>query len=113
VYYVGLLAGRNDMALLQATGVGRDINRHYYDHDEIVRELQSPIVQDHIALIRFRNAHPAFDGNFRATLKSETKLTLHWHANDGDAILDIDFATLNFSITATGTTAAPTFSSFN
>ncbi|MGP1664838.1 MAG: hypothetical protein ACTS5I_02775, partial [Rhodanobacter sp.] len=29
VYYVGLLAGRNDMNLLQRSGVGRDINRHY------------------------------------------------------------------------------------
>ena len=32
VYYVGLLAGENDMALLARTGVGRDINRHHYTH---------------------------------------------------------------------------------
>ena len=30
IYYVGLLAGGNDMELLRRTGVGRDINRHYY-----------------------------------------------------------------------------------
>ena len=30
VYYVGLLAGTNDMELLARTQVGRDINRHYY-----------------------------------------------------------------------------------
>ena len=30
VYYVGLLAGTNDMDLLARTKVGRDINRHYY-----------------------------------------------------------------------------------
>ena len=30
IYYVGLLAGGNDMDLLRRTGVGRDINRHYY-----------------------------------------------------------------------------------
>jgi sucrose phosphorylase len=30
VYYVGLLGGENDMELLARTGVGRDINRHYY-----------------------------------------------------------------------------------
>jgi sucrose phosphorylase len=29
VYYVGLLAGENDMSLLAKTGIGRDINRHY------------------------------------------------------------------------------------
>ena len=32
VYYVGLLAGTNDMELLARTKVGRDINRHYYTH---------------------------------------------------------------------------------
>ena len=30
IYYVGLLAGGNDIELLRRTGVGRDINRHYY-----------------------------------------------------------------------------------
>jgi len=35
VYYVGLLAGANDMDLLAKTGVGRDINRHYYKREEI------------------------------------------------------------------------------
>ena len=33
IYYVGLLAGSNDMDLLRRTGVGRDINRHYYTAD--------------------------------------------------------------------------------
>ena len=35
VYYVGLLAGANDLDLLRRTGVGRDINRHYYSRREI------------------------------------------------------------------------------
>ena len=35
VYYVGLLAGCNDVELLRRTGVGRDINRHYYTADEL------------------------------------------------------------------------------
>jgi sucrose phosphorylase len=30
VYYVGLLAGSNDMELLARSGVGRDVNRHHY-----------------------------------------------------------------------------------
>ena len=30
VYYVGLLGGTNDVELLARTGVGHDINRHYY-----------------------------------------------------------------------------------
>lgn len=39
VYYVGLFAGRNDVDLLRATGVGRDVNRHHYTPDEIAAEL--------------------------------------------------------------------------
>jgi sucrose phosphorylase len=37
VYYVGLLGGRNDVELLQRTGVGRDINRHRFTPDEVTR----------------------------------------------------------------------------
>jgi len=39
VYYVGLLAGRNDMDLLARTGTGRDVNRHHYSDAEIARDL--------------------------------------------------------------------------
>src|SRR5438552_2413060 len=35
VYYTGLFGGVNDMELLARTGVGRDINRHYYTAGEI------------------------------------------------------------------------------
>ena len=37
VYYVGALAGKNDMELLRKTNNGRDINRHYYSTAEIER----------------------------------------------------------------------------
>ena len=56
VYYVGLLAGGNDMELLRRTGVGRDINRHYYTPDEVQQQLKRPVVQKLLALLRFRNA---------------------------------------------------------
>jgi len=64
VYYAGLLAGRNDMELLRQTGVGRDINRGYYTAAAVNDELRRPVVQALLGLIRFRNAHPAFDGVF-------------------------------------------------
>ena len=44
VYYVGLLAGRNDMELLRRTGVGRDVNRHHYTAAEVNDELRRPVV---------------------------------------------------------------------
>ncbi len=65
VYYVGLLAGSNDVDLLQATGVGRDINRHYYTDTEVAGDLERPVVQNLLALLRLRNTHPAFQGTWQ------------------------------------------------
>ena len=45
VYYVGLLAGTNDMELLARTQVGRDINRHYYTSSELRSALADPVVR--------------------------------------------------------------------
>ena len=78
VYYVGLLAGRNDMELLARTRVGRDINRHYYRTDEIRRALGAPVSEALIELIRLRNSHPAFDGEFSALAADDGELRLRW-----------------------------------
>lgn len=47
---LALLAGGNDMGLLERTGIGRDINRHYYTPAEIAAELERPVVQTLLAL---------------------------------------------------------------
>ncbi|MEO1202112.1 MAG: sucrose phosphorylase, partial [Pseudomonadota bacterium] len=62
VYYMGLFASHNDEQLLERTSAGRDVNRHFYSHEEIDERLRAPVVKSLAALIRFRNAHPAFDG---------------------------------------------------
>lgn len=64
VYYVGLMAGKNDLALLEETKVGRNINRHYYTLEEIEKDVQTDVVQKLIRLMEFRNEHPAFSGDF-------------------------------------------------
>ena len=61
---MGLLAGRNDLKLLEETKVGRNINRHYYDAEEVGREVERPVVKKLLSLMKFRNTHPAFDGDF-------------------------------------------------
>ena len=78
VYYVGLLAGENDMALLERSGVGRDINRHHYSRAEIDAAQQRPVVQDLIDLIRLRNRHPAFGGAFDLQASDDDRLALRW-----------------------------------
>ncbi len=94
VYYVGLLAGRNDMALLQRTGVGRDINRQYFDAGQLDEAVQTPVVQRLLELIRWRNAHPAFGGRFELLPGQGATLALRWTHADQWAELTVDMATL-------------------
>jgi sucrose phosphorylase len=94
VYYVGLLAGENDMALLSRTGVGRDINRSHFSREEIDAALQRPVVQRLLALIRLRNQHPAFGGRFELRESRPTVLSMAWQAGDDEVSLEVDFGTL-------------------
>ena len=62
VYYVGLLAGANDLVLVESTRQGRDINRHYYTAAEVAAEVARPVVQMLRRLMVFRNERTAFGG---------------------------------------------------
>ena len=102
VYYVGLLAGSNDLELLERTGVGRDINRHHYTPAELQAALERPVVRALLALIRFRNSHPAFDGAFAlGEDDGPGRLTLRWTADDERAELSVDLASAAFTVTFT------------
>ena len=92
VYYVGLLAGPNDLGLLARTQVGRDINRHYYSAQEIEANLRRPVVSKLIELIRLRNRHPAFGGEFELHETGDAALALGWR-NDVEFVrLRVDFS---------------------
>jgi sucrose phosphorylase len=106
VYYVGLLAGGNDMDLLAQTGVGRDINRHHYTRDEITRDLARPVVAALINLIRFRNSHPAFCGTVDVG-GDESAVTLTWRHDDHTASLSADFTRCHATLTWTGLDGEP------
>ena len=95
VYYVGLLAGENDMALLATSGVGRDINRHRYNAEEITEALQKPVVQALLRLIRLRNSHAAFEGAFTMAHEGDSKLTLRWALGGEWIQLNADFAAVS------------------
>ncbi len=102
VYYVGLLAGENDLELLHRTGVGRDINRHHYTAAELEAALARPVVRALTSLIWFRNTHPAFGGDF-AVGDDDTagQVTLRWAAGDEVAELFADLASAAFAVTFT------------
>jgi sucrose phosphorylase len=102
IYYVGLLAGTNDVELLRRTGVGRDINRHHYTASEVEQRLSQPVVQSLLALLRLRNSHAAFAGTFRVAPSPADRVTLAWD-NDGTwARLDADLTRMVAAISCSG-----------
>ncbi len=90
VYYVGLLAGANDISLVEKTGVGRDINRHYFTREEIQADLQRPVVQRLMELIRLRNGLSVFDGTFTIEGGPQDQLGLRWDHDGSWAVLNVD-----------------------
>jgi sucrose phosphorylase len=90
IYYTGLFAGENDMELLARTGVGRDINRHYYSAGEIQASMERPVISGLWDLIRFRNEHPAFGGEFQSPLCADHEVVMEWRAGAEFARLEVD-----------------------
>ncbi|MBS5912423.1 MAG: sucrose phosphorylase [Paenibacillus macerans] len=98
IYYVGLLAGENDIELLERTKEGRNINRHYYTLEEIEREVERPVVKQLFRLLKFRNTCPAFDGTVEAEQADINNLRIIWKNGASEAKLEANLATKEFSI---------------
>jgi len=94
VYYAGLLAEKNDIALLSKTNVGRDINRPYLDKERIEKSLVKPFTKAMIELIRFRNSCDAFNGDFTVTSDKST-LKMSWKNKEHSATLMVDLVARN------------------
>jgi sucrose phosphorylase len=99
VYYVGLLCGRNDIALLSRSGVGRDINRAWYTPEEVEAAILRPPVRRLLNLIRFRNQHSAFAGEFAIEPGPDSALALTWKNGNEWARLDVDLQGPSAAIT--------------
>lgn len=97
IYYVGLLAGENDLDLLARSGVGRDINRHYYSDAEIRSAARRPVVTRLVDLIRLRRTHPAFAGECDVDGDSH-ELILTWTYGSDRARLRADLTAGTFEI---------------
>jgi sucrose phosphorylase len=93
IYYVGLLAGRNDQEAGERTHDGREINRHAYSLEEIEREVQKPIVKRLMKLIEFRNSQPAFDGECTIEPCSDHEISIRWKNGPNEAHLHIHLET--------------------
>ena len=98
IYYVGLLAGENDIELLEETKNGRDINRHYYSLEEIEHNQERDLIRKLNSLMRFRNSHPAFGGDCRIMPSDDTRLIIRRERGDDYAELNADLTSFSFAV---------------
>ena len=102
VYYVGLLAGKNDLKLLEETKEGRNINRHYYNNEEIAEEVQRPVVKALLNLFSFRNRSEAFDleGTIEVETPTEYSIVIKRQNKDKSvtAVAEIDLQSQTYQV---------------
>jgi sucrose phosphorylase len=101
VYYVGLLAGENDVKLAEQTKNGRDINRHSYTLPEIEQHMNRSVVQNLLDMMKLRNTHSAFALDAEIEVTAEGSHFIIKRIFEGKtAILDADLRTHAFGISA-------------
>lgn len=103
IYYVGLLAGKNDIQLLEKTKEGRNINRHFYSIKEVDKEVHRPIVKSIIKLLEFRNGEKAFDldGTISVSTPSDHEIVIVRmnKSKTRKATAKVDFMDLTYLVT--------------
>lgn len=98
VYYVGLLAGSNDLELLESTKIGRNINRHYYSKEEVELNVKRPVVKRLMKLAQFRNECQSFDGDIEIEEWDGGIVITRTGQNGTKAVLKANLKTHQFSI---------------
>jgi len=68
--------------------------------------LQQPVVEALLELVRPRNGHPAFDGEFTLPNAAGGELVLAWRSGDASAELRVDLPASSWQVrfSASGTT---------
>lgn len=100
VYYVGLLAGENDIEALKRGEEPRSINRHTYSSEEIEEAVSSPLLVRMFEVMRFRNSYPAFSGDISVDDELESGLlSVVWRQGEYRTALRADFRKKSYRIT--------------
>jgi sucrose phosphorylase len=102
IWYLDLFAGENDFEAADQGG-HKEINRTNLTSADIERKLPSPIVQEQLELLRFRNTFPAFGFDSKLTVDNsdDSTLKLEWSKNGEKASLHADLKTFEYTITCT------------
>lgn len=109
VYYVGMLAGSNDYKHLEETQSGRDINRGNFTLEQVDAAMKRPVVQKLLRMMRFRNTHPAFNGELEILDSDPYTLSVRWVNGQEWARLDTVLKSGTYEITYTEQGTVKTF----
>ena len=99
VYYVGLLAGENDIESMKTIPDPRTINRHTFTREELEAAVQKPVCTRMYEMMRFRNTYEAFNGDITVGEdKGDGTVTITWTKDEYHTTLHADFKTLTYTI---------------
>ena len=93
------------MELLRRTGVGRDINQPYHSRESLAAELDRPVVQSLLHLLRWRTFESSlFDGVFTVGDAAPGHLVMRWEQTGRSAELRVDLAGRAYEVDVDGVT---------
>jgi sucrose phosphorylase len=100
VWYLDLFAGKNDYEAVERAGAGghKEINRTNLSTEYIQENLQRPIVQKQLELLRLRNTSKAFSGSLTIHPSEAHQLDFSWENGSEVTHLKADLRTYHFSI---------------
>ncbi len=90
VYYVGWLAGTNEVEQAERTGDPREINRHYYSREQVDAAVKQPLVKRITRLMEFRSTYPAFNGRFALHYSNDKSVAMGWRHGEHSCELFVD-----------------------
>jgi sucrose phosphorylase len=100
IWYLDLFTGINDYEAADKGG-HKEINRTNLSLADIEIKLPTPIVQEQLELLRFRNTFPAFGFDSKLTVddSDDSTLKLEWSKYGSKASLHADLKTFEYTIT--------------
>lgn len=104
VWYLDLLAGRNDHEAVAKAGPGghKEINRSNLTMEMVRQGLKKDVVLRQLALLKFRNTFPAFgfDGELTVMDSDSKTLKLSWENHGHRAVMTANLEDYSFEIDA-------------
>lgn len=101
VWYLDLLAGKNDYEAMAKAGVGghKEINRTNFSLSEVEELMNKDVVIKQLELLRFRKTNPAFSEDSKISVELDGgKMSITWTNDRGTAKLNVDFDLEDYTI---------------